>query len=190
MPAAPLPEPSAAHPLVTVSSQTVYRNKWMTVREDRTLRLGQAEGVYGVVHKPDFALIVPYQDGGFHLVSQYRYPVRGRYWEFPQGSWTDTPDAEPLALARGELAEETGLTAAVMTPLGYLFEAYGYCDQGFHVILATELTAGVPHPEAEEADLVSAWFSERDVWGLVSDGMLKDAASLAALALFQRHTAS
>ncbi|WP_327692689.1 NUDIX hydrolase [Streptomyces sp. NBC_00459] len=136
----PLPE----HELVATSSTVVHTNRWMTVREDKTLRHDGAQGIYGLVEKPDFALVIPYADGGFHLVEQYRYAVKGRYWEFPQGSWEDKPDADPIALARGELAEETGLTAGTMKPLGHLFEAYGYCNQGFHILLATDLTAARP----------------------------------------------
>jgi 8-oxo-dGTP pyrophosphatase MutT (NUDIX family) len=135
-------------------------------------------------------LIVPYADGGFHLVEQYRYPVRARYWEFPQGTWEDRPDVDPLVLARGELAEETGLTAGTLTPLGHLYEAYGYCDQGFHVILATDLTHGEPDLDEEEAGLVSRWFSEADVWQLIAGGRFKDAPSVAALGLFQHHRAA
>ncbi|MFB9533965.1 NUDIX hydrolase [Nonomuraea roseola] len=177
------------HELVATSSSVVYSNRWMSVREDETLRRDGTTGVFGVVEKPDFALVVPYADGGFHLVEQYRYAVRGRYWEFPQGSWEDQPDADPLALARGELAEETGLSAGAMTPLGHLFEAYGYCDQGFHILLATELTAGETDLDEEEAGLISRWFSEDEVWRLIAEGRFKDAPSVAALALFQRHRA-
>lgn len=181
--------PQSEHELVATSSTVVYANRWMTVLEEQTLRHDGAEGIFGLVTKPDFALVVPYADGGFHLVEQYRYAVKGRYWEFPQGSWEQQPDADPLALARGELAEETGLTAGAMTPLGHLFEAYGYCDQGFHVILATDLTAGEPNLDEEEAGLISRWFSEAEVWQLIAEGRLKDAPSIAALALFQRHRA-
>jgi hypothetical protein len=74
-----------------------------------------------------------------------------------------------------------------MTVLGHLFEAYGYCDQGFHVLLATGLTAGEPELDPEEAGLISRWFAEAEVWELVAAGRLKDAPSLAALALFQHH---
>lgn len=174
------------HELVATASEVVYANRWMTVREDKTLRHDGVEGVYGVVEKPDFALVVPYADGGFHLVEQYRYPVKGRYWEFPQGSWETKPDADPMAVARGELAEETGLRAGSMTHLGHLFEAYGYCNQGFHVVLATELTAGEPDLEESEAGLISRWFPEAQLWELIAEGRFKDAPSIAALALFQR----
>ncbi|MFE7530265.1 NUDIX domain-containing protein [Kitasatospora sp. NPDC057542] len=168
------------------SSDVVYKNRWMTVREDKTIRQDGSTGIFGVVEKPDFALIVPYADGGFHLVQQYRYPVEGRYWEFPQGSWEERPDADPLDLARGELAEETGLTAAAMTRLGYLYEAYGYCNQGVHIILATGLTSGEADPEETEAGMISRWFSEDEVWRLIEGGQLRDAPSVAALGLFQR----
>ena len=186
----PPPAPSVEHELVATDSKVVYANRWMTVREDKTLRHDGVEGIYGLVDKPDFALVIPYADGGFHLVEQYRYPVKGRYWEFPQGSWETKPDADPMALARGELAEETGLTAGTMTPLGHLFEAYGYCNQGFHVILATDLTPGEPDLEESEAGLISRWFPEAEIWQLIADGRLKDAPSIAALALFQHHRAT
>ena len=175
---------------MATSTTVVYANRWMTVREDKTLRYDGAEGTYGVVEKPDFALVVPYADGGFHVAEQYRYPVKGRYWEFPQGSWEDQPDADPLALARGELCEETGLTAGTMTPLGHLFEAYGYCSQGFHVLLASDLTVGEANLDETEAGLISRWFSEAEVWQLIARGRFKDAPSVAALALFQRHRAA
>ncbi|TDC30697.1 NUDIX hydrolase [Kribbella albertanoniae] len=162
----------------------------MTVREDQTLRHDGARGIFGVVEKPDFALVVPYGAGGFHLVEQYRYPVRGRYWEFPQGSWEERPDADPLDLAAGELAEETGLSAASMVELGYLYEAYGYCDQGVHIILATDLTQGTTDLDAEEAGLISRWFSEEEVWQLIADGRFRDAPSVAALGLFMQRKAA
>ena len=51
-------------------------------------------------------------DGRLHLAEQFRYPVKGRYWELPQGSWEQAPEADPLEVAHGELREETGLDAA------------------------------------------------------------------------------
>jgi 8-oxo-dGTP pyrophosphatase MutT (NUDIX family) len=159
----------------------------MSVREDTTMRRDGVEGTFGVVEKPDFALVIPYSDGGFHLVEQYRYPVQGRYWEFPAGAWEGESNVDPLDLAHGELTEETGLQAATMTHLGYLYEAYGYSNQGFHVFLATDLTPGDVQLDAEEAGLITRWFSEAAVWQILADGRFKDAASVAALALFQRY---
>ena len=76
-----------------------------------------------------------------------------------------------------------------MTPLGHLFEAYGYCDQGFHIILATGLVAGSQQLDEEEEGLITRWFPEDELWKLVDDGRMKDAPSMAALSLFARHRA-
>jgi 8-oxo-dGTP pyrophosphatase MutT (NUDIX family) len=173
--------------LAAISSTVVYSNRWITVREDQTLRPDGTRGIYGVVHKADFVLVVPYEDGGFYLVEQYRYTVKRRYWEFPQGSQEDSPDIDPVTLARSELAEETGLAAASLTKIGWLFPSYGFCDHGFHVMVATGLTQGQPDPGPDEIGLRTRWFSEADVWRLVAEGQVTDAHTVAALGLFQQN---
>lgn len=173
----------------TVRSREVYRNPWMAVREDDIRRPDGSEGLYGVVDKPDYALVVPRDlDGRLHLVEQYRYPVHGRYWEFPQGSWPAGHEGEaPLDLARAELREETGLRAARMTYLGRVHVAYGYASQGCHVFLAEELTEGEPEREATEADMRQRW-ADPDQWrALVRAGRVTDAATLAAYTLLDLH---
>ncbi len=171
----------------TISSTIRYRNKWLTLREDEIERADGSPGLYGVVSKPDFALIVPYERDGFHLVEQYRYPVGGRYWEFPQGSWPGRPDVDPAELARGELAEETGLRAGSLVRLGRLFEAYGYCDQGANIFLATELTPGPTNLDPEEGDLRHDWFPRSVVERMIREGQIRDAVSVAALTLLALH---
>lgn len=64
----------------TTSTRLVYENRWMRVREDTIRCRDGSSGIYGVVEKPDFVVIVPVEDDGrLHLVEQYRYPVKGRY---------------------------------------------------------------------------------------------------------------
>ncbi|MGH3610838.1 MAG: ADP-ribose pyrophosphatase, partial [Pseudonocardiaceae bacterium] len=74
----------------------------MSVREDRVRRGDGSSGIYSVVDKPDYALIIPLDDDRVHLVEQYRYPVAARRWEFPAGTAPDRPDIEPAALAARE----------------------------------------------------------------------------------------
>ena len=96
----------------------------MTVREDQVRRADGSAGIYGVVEKPDSALVLPRWADGFWLVEQFRYPVGRRAWEFPQGSWgAGGPGGDQTELARRELAEETGLRAGTLRHLGHLFEA-------------------------------------------------------------------
>lgn len=107
-PEAPTPatDDDSAPEIATLSSRLVYANRWMKLREDRIRRQDGSEGIYGVVEKPDFVAIAALDaDDGLYLVEQYRYPVGGRFWELPQGSWETDPQADPEAVARGELRE-------------------------------------------------------------------------------------
>ena len=170
----------------TTSTWLVYENRWMRVREDTIRRRDGSSGIYGVVEKPDFVVIIPVEDDGrLYLVEQFRYLVTGRYWEFPQGSWEQIEGADPLEMARGELREETGLDAAEMTHVGHLFEACGYSNQGFHIFLATGLRHGDADREREEQDLVTQHFALSEVERMICDGQIKDATTVAALGLLR-----
>jgi len=170
-----------------VGSRVVYRNPWMVVREDEIRRSDGTSGIYGVVEKPDFALVLPRWRDGFWMVEQYRYPAGRRAWEFPQGSWGHPAAGDQTALARQELAEETGLRAASMIHLGHLFEAYGFSTQGFDVYLATGLTEGKPDREASESDMIHRAITDTEITEMIRTGQIVDAPSLAALTLYRLH---
>jgi 8-oxo-dGTP pyrophosphatase MutT (NUDIX family) len=167
----------------TTSSREVYRNPWIRVREDAVVRDDGSTGVYGVVEKPHFALVIPAERDGFWLVEQFRHPVGRRAWEFPQGTWTEGDEGTAAALARAELAEETGLRAADLRHLGHLDLAPGLSTQEFDVWLATGLTAGATAREATEADMRHEFVPEAELRAMVRDGRFTDGPSLAAYSL-------
>jgi len=167
----------------TLTTKIVYENKWMKVREDSIRRANGAEGIYGVVDKPDFVAIIPVQEGIIHLVEQFRYPVSDRYWEIPQGSWESDPNADPIAVAAGELREETGLHANKFTYVGHLYQAYGYSNQGFHVYIATELNISAQDLEVEEQGLITRGFSVDEFESKIISGVIKDATTITAYGL-------
>lgn len=187
--------PARVHPdadghaaLQRLSSRVVYQNAWMTVREDTTLRTGEGStGIYGVIDKPDFALVVPMERGGFHLVEQYRYPVGRRCWEFPQGAWPDRGDGDPAELARRELAVETGLAAGRLTLLGRFDVAHGMSSQRCNAFLATDLTQGPPDREPEEQDMRQRWVTRAELERMLRTGAITDGNSLAAYTLLLLH---
>jgi len=162
----------------TLESKSVYKNKWMSVREDRIKRASGAEGIFGVVDKPDFVVILPIHEGHIYIVEQYRYPVEKRFWELPQGSWEDNKDADHLLVAAGELKEETGLVANRMAYLGHQFLAYGYSSQGYHMYLATELELSSTQLDAEEEGLISKRVSIEEFENMILSGVIKDATTV------------
>ncbi|PPK64240.1 NUDIX hydrolase [Actinokineospora auranticolor] len=158
----------------------VYANPWMTVREDRIRRADGSPGLYGVIDKPDYALVIPLDGDRLTLVEQYRYPLGLRRWEFPQGTAPDLADLDPTELATRELREETGLRAGRITRLGTLDVAAGMSSQRGHVFLATELTQGPAEREPEEQDMRTAWFTRAEFESMIEIGEITDAQSIAA----------
>jgi ADP-ribose pyrophosphatase len=172
----------------TISSREVYRNPWASVREDVIERANGQRGIYGVVDKDPACIVIPLEvtrEGGFvYLVEQFRYTVGGRHWEFPQGGW-EMAELVPEDLARGELREETGLTAERMTLLSTLQIAYGVMNQKQYVFLAEGLTAGEPDPDVEENDLVVKRVSVTAFDEMILDGTIVDNSSVAAWGLYR-----
>ncbi|MHC6528817.1 NUDIX domain-containing protein [Vibrio proteolyticus] len=166
-----------------LDSRVVYQNPWMTVREDKIVRPSGAEGIYGVVDKPDCAVILAVDNGEIHLVQQYRYTVGQRCWELPQGAWESNPDADPLELAKGELREETGLSAASVSYVGAQFIAYGFLNQTCHIYLASGLTYVGNCLDKEEEDLITQAFSLQTFEQMMIDGDIKDNVTIAAYGL-------
>lgn len=175
-----MPKRSSVKEIETISSRVAYKNNWMTVREDKVLRPSGAEGIYGVVDKPDFVAILPIQSNYIHLVEQYRYPVEGRYWEIPQGSWEENPDADNSIVAAGELKEETGLLAGRMEYIGHIFQAYGYSNQGFHLYVAKELQKSEQQLDHEEEGLITQRFRLEEFENMIASNVIKDATTISA----------
>ncbi|MBW8482999.1 NUDIX hydrolase [Actinomadura sp. PM05-2] len=159
----------------------------MAVREDEIERPDGSRGVYGVVDKPDFALVVPMERGGFHLVEEYRYPLGRRTWNFPQGSAPGRAAVPPAELARRELAEETGLRADALTELGRLDSSHGTTGQGVTVFLATGLRAGAHDREPEEQEMRQCWITRAEFKRMIRDGRITDDSTVAAYALLLLH---
>ena len=173
------------NPYTTLSTRIAYQNRWTRIREDQILHPDGSAGLYGVVERADFALIVPLDHGYLTLVEQFRYPVRTRVWEFPMGMWEEAPDTDPAVLAAAELKEETGLVAGLMHHAGEVFQAPGYCTQRGHVFLATDLTQGEPDREPTEDDMVCGRFSVAEFEAMIRTGQVRESMTLAAFSLLR-----
>ncbi|MGH3779665.1 MAG: NUDIX domain-containing protein [Pseudonocardiaceae bacterium] len=181
----PQPEPEPGDLTIQrVSSRIVYHNQWMQLREDVIQRPDGSQGIYSYVEKPDFALIIPVESDGFHLVEQYRYPVSHRSWEFPQGTLPNREYGDPETLARRELAEETGLRAGRLCRLGCLYPAKGMSSQAFTVFVADQLEAGHHSREQEEQDMRQHWFSRGELEDMIRGGIVTDDSTIAAYTLY------
>lgn len=174
----------AGHEITTTSSRVAYENRWMRVREDRIAYADGTPGLYGVVEKRDFVLVVARDGDRVHLVEQYRYPIRARQWEFPQGLM-EPGETDHAACARRELREETGLDAVSVVEAGELFLAAGFCTQVFRVFLATGLSPAARALDVEEQGLVARAFGLAEFEAMLRGGAMRDGVSVAAFGLLR-----
>ena len=172
----------------TISSREVYRNPWASVREDVIERSDGTRGIYGVMDKEPACIVVPLEktdEGEFlWLVRQFRYTVGETYFELPQGGW-ETSDVDPEELARGELAEETGLRAESMIALADLWIAYGAMRQIHHVFLAEGLSEGVTERDPEEHDMTVHRVAVSEFEAMILDGRVMDNCTVAAWGVYR-----
>lgn len=162
----------------TLASTEIYRNRWMTLKEDKIQRADGSEGLYSVIEKNDFVVILPVELDSIFVVEQYRYPISERTIELPQGSWELDPGATPEALAAGELQEETGLIADRWQYVGYQKLA-----QGYHIYLASDLRYEGQNLDAEEVGLTARKMKISEFLQLVLEGKVTDATSVTAFLL-------
>lgn len=143
-----------SHAFRTVDSRTVYTGAILALRVDR-VEMPDARVVEREVveHHGAVAVAAVDDEGQVVLVRQYRHPLGDRLLELPAGL-LDIAGEDPLAAARRELAEETGLAAREWSVLVDVALSPGFTDEALRVYLARGLTETErPDPEHEEADL-------------------------------------
>jgi 8-oxo-dGTP pyrophosphatase MutT (NUDIX family) len=173
----------------TLATAIVYEDAWIRLRKDDIERLDGSRSTYAFIERNDFAIVVPFENDGFHLVEEFRYPIGRRTWSFPQGGFPAGESGSAEELARLELAQETGLRAKELTRLGFLNSAHGITSQGGHHFLATGLEPGEPDREPEEQDMRQAWVPRERFEQMIRDGLITDDSTLAAYALFSLFSA-
>jgi len=169
----------ARNPWQTVSSQQVYENPWISVREDRVVRPDGEPGIYGVVHYKNIAVgVLAIEEDHLYLVGQYRYPLEMYSWEIPEGGCPE--GEEPLRAAQRELWEETGLKATRWRRLGEAYLSNSVADEYAVWFLASGLMPGEGRPEGTERLSVRR-VPLREALDMALDGEITDALSLVAI---------
>jgi 8-oxo-dGTP pyrophosphatase MutT (NUDIX family) len=166
------------NPWTTLSGERKYDNPWITVTEYQVINPSGGRGIYGKVHFKNHAIgIIPLdKDLNTWLVGQYRYTLNQWHWEIPEGG--GSLDDDPLASARRELGEETGLTASSWSELVHLHTSNSVTDEEGFIFLAEDLTAGAASLEETEADLQVWKLPLREALQMVLDGKITDSMSV------------
>ena len=131
--------------------RTVYDGKLVDVTLERW---GEHEREI-VEHPGAVAVVAVDRDDRVTLVRQLREPARKELLELPAGTLEE--GEEPLATARRELEEETGLRAGNWRELAAFYTTPGFCRERMHLFVAEGVEQGEARPAADEAiELVRA----------------------------------
>lgn len=176
---------SEENPWKTLQSEELYRNPWLSLREDQVLRPNGTPGIYSVVDTRIAAgVVVLTPENDIVLVGQYRYPTDQYSWEIVAGG-TDV-DELPIEAAQRELAEEAGLLAHRWHHIGVDLQLSNCITSEIgQVYIAQDLGDTVAAPDDTEAlQLKTIPFSE--ALAQVESGEITDGFSVIGILLAQR----
>lgn len=115
------------------------------------------------------------------LVRQARAPARSTLLELPAGKLD--PGEQPLACARRELAEETGLHGGAWRRAAGMWTSPGFLREYMHVFVAEDVEEGRASPDDDEELSVVRWPVAEIGRRL---GEIEDAKTLTGLLLYLR----
>lgn len=168
------------NPWKTCAVRDVYDNAWIRVTEHQVINPSGGKGLYGVVGFKNLAIgIVPLDEhDNTWLVGQYRYTLDAYSWEIPMGG--SPVDTDPLAGAKRELREETGLSAERWTEIMRLHTSNCVTDELGIVYIARGLSLG--NPQFDETELLDIRkIGMKEAVAMVMNGEITDALSVAGL---------
>lgn len=168
------------NPWKTINTKEVYSNPWISVTHRDVINPSGGAGIYGVVHFKNLAIgIVPLdQDYNTWLVGQYRYTLEAYSWEIPEGGGPLTE--EPLAAAKRELLEETGISASKWTKILDTHTSNSVTDEAGVAYVAQELRFGEATPEETE-DLKIWKLPFEAAYQMVIDGKITDCLAMVSI---------
>ncbi len=168
------------NPWKTLNSHVIHQSRWLTLYEDEVIMPNGKPGLYTYAKSPPFVLVVAYDGSQFIMVRQYRYPLGQVMTEFPGGSIDGSE--EPLAAAKREFEEETGLRAQKWTRLGIIH------NPNLATVFLAEELSDTGHDEMEEDGIANiVRITDEQIDHIIANEELTDSKTLAALTLFERY---
>jgi ADP-ribose pyrophosphatase len=128
----------AEEPWERRSTRQVYRNQWISLREDIVALPNGRTTIYGVLTCSECVGVLPFLDPTTVLmIKQYRYVAKRVTWEMPTGGMHRGESRE--ASAQRELAEEIGYQAQKLTWLTTFHTSKSVVDETAHLFLGENL---------------------------------------------------
>jgi ADP-ribose pyrophosphatase len=155
----------------------VYSGRVISLDVDQVEFPDGSVGELEMVRHPGASAVLPFlsdpegEDPQILLIRQYRYAAESYLYEVPAGRLE--PGESPDVCAARELREETGCTAERLTRLTTVYTTPGFTDERIHLYMATGVTRGESHREADEFLEVETMLLSKAL-ALVESGEIRD----------------
>ena len=167
-------------PWKTLTTQEIYRNPWMRLREDVAELPNGRTTIYGVCEFGQCVGVLPFVDGEHVvMVRQYRYVQKeNSRWEMPTGGVRMGESFE--AAAQRELMEEAGYRAGTLTWVNSYYTSKSVCEEVAHLYIGRDLTQSEAPPDDTEF-LEVAVMPFNDVLQMALASEIRDGMSVIAI---------
>ncbi|MBI4639636.1 MAG: NUDIX hydrolase [Candidatus Tectomicrobia bacterium] len=163
----------------TLSSQQIYQNKWLSLREDLVELPDGRTTIYGVVTCGDCVGVLPFIDPNrVLLIKQYRYVAKRVTWEMPTGGMRPGESIEEAV--QRELGEEIGYRAGKLTQINTYHTSKSVMDETAHLFIGEDL-AKLELPPDETEFIEVRPFPFEEALQMVLRGEIVDSMTIIAV---------
>ncbi len=174
------------NPWKTLGSKIIYKNSWITLREDDVITPTGKKGIYGVVDcKIATGIVALTEENEVILVGQYRYTMNEYSWEIIEGGTEANEDPKTAAIR--ELQEEAGYATNDVIQLGgEIHLSNSHSSERGLLYLAKDLRPVPATPEDTEV-LTIKKVPLKEAIKLIENGEINDSLSIIGIYRAARH---
>jgi len=166
-------------PWTVLDSKTIYKNPWITVKEDKVIRPDGKEGIVGTVEMlPGISVLPIDNEGNVYLTEEYHYAIEQETIEVISGGIENYETKE--SAAKRELKEEVGIVAGELIDLGIINPFTSLITSPNYLYLARGLSFTNTSPEGTEKIKVIK-VSMGEAIRMVSESKITHGASVALI---------
>jgi ADP-ribose pyrophosphatase len=168
----------------TVSVKHIYKGNIINVDLVTVTLPDGRTATRDIIRHPGASVIIPLNEKGeIYMVKQYRKPLESVFLEIPAGKLD--PGEDPLACAKRELMEETGLKAEKIIYLASIHSTPGFSDEVLHMYAAVGLVEGESCADTDEF-ISTEKYRVEDLTDMIFSGKITDAKSIIGIFMAEK----